>query len=168
LTIDRTFNVGGDAYISGNLQAGSISGPLTGNVTGNLDGDVSGNVTGNVTGNLTGNVNGVETGRIFLNENGAIQSTAGEKFVLKWRMEGLVTLENLTGALPCHYWWRMITKGASTSGAGVVEDIPSDIIAGASEDGTAFEVHFGHPDAGYCSVWVQFIQGSLIGHYQKF
>ena len=176
--LGKTLSVGGDAYVSGNLSAGSITVPgtgiLTGNLTGNVTGDVNGNLTGNVTGNvegnLTGNVNGVETGRIYLNKNDVIQTTASDKFILWWSMEGIVTLENQTGAWPCHYWWRMISKGETSFGQGYVNDTPVQIIGGANESGTAIEVHFGFPDpgAGYCSVWVQFIEGVLVGHYMKY
>lgn len=62
----NSFNIVGlgNIFISGDLSAESLEGPLSGDVTGNLTGNVLGNVTGNVLGNLTGNVLGNVTGNV--------------------------------------------------------------------------------------------------------
>lgn len=178
-TIDRTFNVGGDAYVSGNLLAGSITAPLNGNVTGSLTGNVNGNVTGTLTGNvngdvngnLTGSVNGVETGKIYLKESQDVQYTARGAFRLFWdKGEGILTIYNDHETIPCLFWFR----GVGTEplvGADIADPKTAEFVtSGLKTEGAGVEVHFGHPDpeAGYCSVWVQFIDGTLLGHYIKY
>jgi len=54
----------GNIFISGDISAQSLEGPLTGNVTGNVTGNLTGNVLGSVTGNVTGNLTGNVTGNV--------------------------------------------------------------------------------------------------------
>ncbi len=159
-TLGKTLNVGGDLGVSGNITAVSVTAP------------VLGNVTGDVIGNLTGNVRGVDMGKIFLPGDGEVQSTAGEKFKLLWnRGDGILIIDNQNNDFPCHYWYRMISKGISSEGSGAVDPLTSGtIISGANFNGSGIEVHFGftEPGTGYCSVWIQFIDGVMVGHYMKY
>ncbi len=178
-TLGNTLNVGGDAYVSGNLSAGSITAPVTGDVTGdltgNVSGDVTGNVTGDVTGNLTGNVNGVETGKIYLTVTDLVQSTAAGTFQLIWHIDepGTLEIRNFNSDYPCDYWFKKTKGEEPLEDSGTVEPGGNIayIITHINEfDGTGFEIHFGqaHSDAGFCSVWVQYFKGILAGHYIKY
>jgi len=69
----------------------------------------------------------------------------------------------------CHYWWQA-QKGPTTSGnSGVISDGSENvpIISGINTDSYGFEVHFGQADGpyGWCSVWLQYAKGTLVGHY---
>jgi len=177
-TLGKTLSVGGDAYVSGNLSAGSITAPITGNVTGNLTGNVTGNVNGNLTGNVTGNVegtltgsvNGVETGKIYLENSGPVQNTARGAFRLDWNKEGVLILTNDHDVLPCGYWYKIMGKGVPVEVSGMVDPKNDWIIEGLNQPGISIEIHFGqaHPDGGFCSIWVQFFEGILAGHYIKY
>ena len=163
-TIEKTFNVGGDAFISGDLSAGSITAPVTG--------DVTGNVTGDVTGNVTGNVNGVETGKIYLTETNLVQSTASGTFQLIWFMEdGRLSIRNENITHPCSYWYNVYKPESPTAEEkhGMLEFHEYVLIESMNIDGTSLEIHFGqsHSEAGFCSVWLQYYKGSLSGHYTK-
>jgi hypothetical protein len=170
-TLSKTLNVGGDVLVSGNVTAATFNGTLSGNVSGNVTGNLSGNVTGNVIGDLTGNVNGMEMGRIYLKEPGEIQSILGGTFILSFNpAASLIRLENINKDFNCNYWYRIVNGPTSTVGSGIlVYNTSVDIIKDKIFDNTGFEIHFGQTNAatGYCSVWVQYYSGTLIGHYLK-
>jgi len=164
-TLGSTFNVGGDAYVSGNLSAGSITAPVTGDVTGNL--------TGDVTGNLSGNVNGVETGKIYLTETDLVQYTAEGAFKVIWYLDSKeLVLRNDHSDLPCDYWFKKTKGEEPLEGSGTVDPGGNYTIitSGIDIDGTGIEIHFGqaHDNAGFCSVWIQYFKGVLAGHYIKY
>jgi hypothetical protein len=166
-TLSKTLNVGGDVSVSGNITATTINGSLTGTVTGT----VTGSLNGNVTGNLSGNVNGVEMGSIYLTEKGTIQSLFGNTFLLSFDpTHGLILLENLNKDYWCNYFFRIINGASVSSGSGILlYNQNVTVINDKIFDNTGFEIHFGQTasSAGYCSVWVQYFNGVLVGHYIK-
>ena len=176
LTLNKTLNVGGDAEISGNLSAASVTAPLTGTVTGNVTGDVTGNVTGDVTGNVTGdvhgNINGLTMGIINMTANGIIVSTRSGQYDLYWdKTNSKITARN-TNSNYSHVWWQG-QQGATPVG-GALALLPNtgsyDIITSLSTNSYGYEIHFGDADGGvgYCSVWIQYSMGRLVGHYIKY
>ena len=170
-TLTKTLNVGGDVLVSGNVTATTLNVTLTGNVSGNVSGTVTGSLTGSVNGNLTGNVNGMEMGRIYLAEKGVIQSLLGATFILSFDpSKGLILLENVNKDYDCNYWFRIVDGASSTVGSGVLTyNVNVQIKNDNINDNTGFEIHFGQTSSstGYCSVWVQFNKGILVGHYFK-
>ncbi|MBK7131394.1 MAG: hypothetical protein IPH69_00790 [Bacteroidales bacterium] len=174
--LPRRLNVSGDAEITGNLEAGSITGPvdgdLTGNVTGNLSGNVTGNVTGDLTGNVTGNINGMTMGKVYLTANGNIATAYGTYFTLYWnKSTGEISIINTHPTDYCDYWFQT-QKGSTTAGnaSGIPGATTTSIIFGTNTNGYGFEVHFGIADGqlGWCSVWLQYANGTLVGHYIKY
>ncbi len=154
--------------VNGTVTATAFSGPLSGNVTGN----VSGNVTGNVTGNLTGNVNNVSIGRIFMTSSGTIISTRNGNAVLSWNGTTDISITNTSGDYIDY--WCISQKGASTNGSSGAINNPNPttttIITGVNTNDYGFEIHFGQADGedGWCSVWLQYANGYLVGHYIKY
>jgi hypothetical protein len=171
-TLGKTLNVGGDAYISGTITATNITGDLSGNLNGNVTGNLNGNVTGNVNGNLNGTVNGVEMGKIFLADDGQIQELMGGAFVLLYRRgDRQIILENKTSDFACTWWFRRVEDVLSFTGSGTLvlggseQMMPQDI-----KGEIGFEIHFGESANGkaYCSVWIQYFNGIVSGHYMKY
>lgn len=163
-TLTRKLNVSGDAGVSGNLTAGSITAPLTGTVTGNVNGNLSGNVTGNV--------NGMAMGKVYLNANGNIATAYGTNFTLYWnKTTGEISIINSHPTDFCDYWFQT-QKGSTTAGnaSGIPGATTTPIIMGTNTNGYGFEIHFGIADGqeGWCSVWLQYANGSLVGHYIKY
>ncbi|MGQ9619534.1 MAG: hypothetical protein ACUVTX_00935, partial [Bacteroidales bacterium] len=153
-TLNKTLNVGGDAEITGTLTAASVIAP----------------VTGNVTGNLSGNVNGMSMGRVFLEEDGLIISLEDNSFLLGWsKRVGEITLHNTSKGFYCNYWLISQSPESSTKGGAGKVNPESEItlIDNTNIDSSGFEIHFGRAEAGgkMCSVWLQFFNGALIGHY---
>lgn len=141
-TLTKTLNVGGDADISGTLTVSNITAQ---------------------------SVNGMSTGRIFLDKSGLIISIEGERFLLEWEnLEGTISLTNNSDAFPCNYWAKKISGTTTTGKSGEVP--PKDkvsVITGTNLDNNGFEIHFGKADqtGSLCSVWLQYYNGSLVGHY---
>lgn len=146
----------------GGFHVGGTSDPGTDNLV------VDGNAT--VGGNLT--VNGMSMGKIHLSSNGTILSTDGGTRVLYWdKTNGQIEITNTSGDW-CDYWWQA-QKGASTSGgSSALANGTSNyaIISGTNSNDYGFEVHFGQADGteGWCSVWLQYANGHLVGHYLKY
>lgn len=175
--------VGGNVAITGNLSAAGITGSsLTGNVTGSLNGNVtgnvSGNVTGNVTGDVTGKVNGMTMGKVFLNASGnivtidAYHECPGGYFYLEYDKDNDKILINNTSFIDCYYWYRSqrveLTEGLT--GKVPAKDKGDVVPKFVNDDSNSFEIHFGYycpgdGTTGYCSVWLQNINGVLVGHY---
>jgi hypothetical protein len=111
-----------------------------------------------------------EVGRIFVPfyENGTICSTRNGGCVLKW--DGInfdLLLDNTSGDW-LDFWF--INKGIYGQGAtphGTTEYRLIDW-TGNNDDGA--EIHFGQADGtgGYCSVWIQYANGWIVGHYIKY
>jgi len=169
-TIPKRLNVSGDADVSGILTAGSVNASITGNVTGNVTGDV----TGNITGNVSGDINGITMGKIYLTgHGGTIATTAGGTFTLTWDADGnWIQLEN-TNAAQCNWWYYLqnyMTPTTGSTGAVPASSNRKIITQINANDNTGFEIHFGRADGpdGWCSVWLQYSHGAMVGHYMKY
>lgn len=166
-TLGKTLNVGGDLGVTGSITATSLS--VT-SISGNLTGAVNGNVTGNLTGNVSGNVNGMWMGKILATETGILLKDGSDRFILSWnRDDGTLELANEDESVPCDFWFKIITKETLIEDSGTVA--PKDksiIITDTNVNGNGFEIHFGQGHIGFCSVWLQFFDGRLSGHYMKF
>jgi hypothetical protein len=163
----KKLQVVGDASVTGNLTAGTINATnLTGAVSGNVTGNVTGDLNGNVTGNLTGKVNGFSMSKIFLNANGIIVSTPNG-FELYWDSKGQITLKNnvVKASTICHYWFQSQDgSNASSGGSGALNT--GQLIEIPCVAGQGFEIHFAdNLGNSVCSVWVQWANGPLLGHY---
>jgi hypothetical protein len=138
------------------------------------DGDFSGNLNvsgdASITGNLT--ANGVSMGKIYLTGNGTILSTTGGTRVLLWdETNGEIEITNTSGDW-CDCWWQA-QKGATTSGGSSATANGTSnvaIITGTNTNDYGFEIHFGQADGtnGWCSVWLQYANGAMVGHYIKY
>ncbi len=136
--------------------------------------DVNGNarVAGDLTVVGTATLGGVTMGKIYLTTSGTILSTDGGTRVLSWdATNSEIELTNTSGDW-LDYWWQA-QKGATTSGnSGATATGTSNvaIISGTNNNDYGFEIHFGQADAqgGWCSVWLQYANGALVGHYIKY
>ena len=136
--------------------------------------DVNGNarVAGDLTVVGTATFGGVTMSKIYLSTSSTIVSTRGGTNVLSWdATNGEIELSNTSGDW-CDYWWQA-QKGATTSGSsGATATGTSNvaIISGTNNNDYGFEIHFGQADGtgGWCSVWLQYANGALVGHYIKY
>ena len=141
-TLTKTLNVGGDADISGTLTAASITAQ---------------------------SVNGMNSGRIFLNANGIIVSIVSENFDLVWdNKDGTISIMNNNDKNSCNFWAKKIEGTTITGRSGIVP--PKDhanVLSSTNTDNNGFEIHFGRADntGKLCSVWLQYFNGALVGHY---
>lgn len=157
-TLTKKLNVDGNVGVTGNVAAGSFTGDITGNVTGNVSGSA-------------GSVGGVSMGKIYLTATGNIIQTFGTSYTLYWiKATGEVYIYNYSTTEKCEYWYRT-AAGATGSGSLAAGGSASTFISGIGfTDGVGVEVHFGsaHGQQGWCSVWLQYANGSLVGHYMKY
>ena len=136
--------------------------------------DVNGNarVAGDLTVVGAATFGGGTMAKVFLTADGTIVSTRAGGYVLSWdKTNGEIELSNTSGDW-CDYWWQA-QKGATTSGnSGATNTGTSNvaIISGTNNNDYGFEVHFGQADGtgGWCSVWLQYANGGLVGHYMKY
>ncbi len=131
--------------------------------------DVQGDV--NISGTLTAN-GGVSMGRISLTTGGTILTTDGGTRVLLWdKTNGEIELTNSSGDF-LDFWWQTQTFGTFAGGGGATSPATSNvvIISGTNSNTKGFEVHFGQADGakGWCSVWLQYANGRLVGHFIKY
>ncbi|MEK6676635.1 MAG: hypothetical protein AABZ47_13405 [Planctomycetota bacterium] len=168
-------DVDGNVKASGTIQSG---GSITINGSSNTITSASGNLsfgstnlatTGSVT---AADVNGVTMGKIYLTTSGTIQTTRNGGNVLLWdELNGEIELTNTAGDW-CDIWWQA-QKGAVTSGGSTATWTGTSnvvIISGADMNDYGFEIHFGQADGqgGWASVWLQYANGALVGHYIKY
>lgn len=170
-TLGKTLNVGGDLGVTGSITATSLTvSTVTGTLNGPVNGNVNGNVTGNLTGSVSGDINGMWMGRISASETGVLVKDGSERFILSWdREKGTLEITNENEVVPCDFWFKKITKESVIEDSGTVN--PKDkleIITDTNVNGNGFEIHFGQGHIGFCSVWLQFFDGRLSGHYMKF
>jgi len=153
-TVPKRLNVSGDAEISGNISAGSVTAPVTGNIT------------GNVNGNLTGQVNTMTIGKIYSEIHGDLVTVDG--FTLSWDVDlDEITITN-DGSGVCGFWYKaqLGTLSNGNTGSVPVSD-KTVLLTGWRTDFNGFEIHFGQADgtSGWCSVWLQYLDGHMVGHY---
>jgi hypothetical protein len=132
----------------------------------NVGGDVS--VTGDVSSNT---YNGMSLGKIYLTADGDIMSTYAGAYVLHWiKATGEIYIYNYSTTDKCEYWTRT-SGGTVSSGSLAAGGTASAFISGIGfSDGVGAEIHFGsaHGQQGWCSVWVEYGNGRLVGHYMKY
>ena len=165
-TLTNKFNVGGDASVSGTLTAGAFSGNITGSVTGNVTGNLTGNVTGNVSGSAgsAGSVGGLTMG-IISSGDGTFLTACGGKYVLSLS-SGVITITNTTTGY-CALWYQG-QNAANFGGYVVINNIVGStwVSPAFNANGQGMEMHFGAPFGGsYCSVWLNWTNSRVIGHY---
>jgi hypothetical protein len=148
--------VGGSASVSGDVEVGG---------TASIAGDAV------ISGGLW--TQGMTMGRLHLTDSGDILSTRGGTNRLSWdKTNNDLELSNTSGDW-LDYWYIRVkpaSLGGGVSGDGnalangstnvVVVDLSTSNNEGA-------EIHFGQADGngGWCSVWVQYANGALVGHY---
>lgn len=152
---------------TGNVGVGTTSPQEKLDVNGNAR--VAGDLT--VVGNAT--LGGVSMGKIYLTGSGTILSTDGGTRVLYWdAVNDEIELTNTSGDY-LDYWWQA-QKGTTTSGDANSLATGNSNHAIITEIGStncyACEVHFGQADGqeGWCSVWLQYANNRLVGHYIKY
>jgi hypothetical protein len=167
--------VAGDVTVSGLGGSGSITIDGTTDTITASSGSLSFGSTNLVT---TGSVNaaavnGLAMGKVYLTATGTIVTTRGGGNVLRWNTAGTGSIEltNTSGDW-CDFWWQA-QKGAATSGGASAISSPSTnvvIISGMNSNDYGCEVHFGQADGqgGWASVWLQYANGVLVGHYIKY
>lgn len=176
-TLSEKLNVAGGASFSGTIVAasltgnvtGDVTGNLAGNVTGNLTGNVSGDVTGNLTGNVTGRVNGISMGRFFLTETGNMAVIESLGVALRWYSDNSKMVIANPSDREISFWYRIVRGTETETISGLIG--PSIIyqINDTNIDNAGFEIHFGSlvDESGWCSVWAQYFNKILTGHYMK-
>ncbi len=150
----------GDVAIGTNNAMGyklRVSGST--NVTANID--VGGNVT----------ANGVTFGKVYLINSGIIITTDSDQKQLYWdEINGEIDIVNNSGDW-CDYWWRS-QKATTADGkaAAVSSSTTETIITGTNSNDNSFEIHFGQADgtSGWCSIWLQYANGAMVGHFIKY
>jgi len=140
--LTKTLTVGGDADISGTLTASNITAQ---------------------------SVNGMSSGRIFLDATGPIVSINSENFSLDWDCkEQYIHIINYSDSKFCNFWAKKIEGTTITVNSGIVAN-GNDVIvlSETNTDNNGFEIHFGRADntGKLCSVWLQYFNGALVGHY---
>lgn len=159
-TLTSTLNVGGDLTVTGGITASTVSANLTGNVTG----DVTGNVSGSA-----GNIGGVKLGKIYLSGDGTVISTANGNIILS-KSGTQLRLTNNTGGY-IHLWWQA-QQGSTQVGNSIVVNSPVGSyqdLTNFTANGQGMEIHFGKEDGStYCSVWLQYSNGKVFGHYMMY
>lgn len=142
--LSKTFNVSGDADISGTLSAGALTGPL----------------------------NGASFGRIYLNQtSGIVVSIAGGVCDIYWNYTAkTITLRNTS---PTNYCFARILKmplgttGLSHESTGLVNG--TKLLVTFASNGDACEISFGDESGnGTCTVWLQYVNSIITGHYVKY
>ncbi|HNW90643.1 MAG TPA: hypothetical protein PKN48_13340 [Bacteroidales bacterium] len=114
-------------------------------------------------------VDGVHEGKVYLNASGTIASTRGGTYILSWDGADNIQLTNTSGDW-CDVWWITIKGAVMASGTNATATGTSNvnIISGVDDaNDYGFEIHFGQADGtgGWCSVWLQFANSRLVGHY---
>lgn len=118
---------------------------------------------------LTGS--GLTMGIINLSANGNVVSTFSGTYTLYWdKTNGKFQIINSSGDW-CDLWYTA-QKGATSEGGtnSIATGTTGDIITGTNTDLYGFEIHFGQADGsnGWCSVWLQYCHGVMVGHYIKY
>ncbi len=111
---------------------------------------------------------GITMGKINLYGDGVIASVGLHSLE---RSGNNIIVKNNTGNWS-HVWWQG-QQGTTFVGNGyaiAAGGSPTIITLSPPTNSWGYEIHFGDVDGGtsYCSVWIQYSQGRLVGHYTKF
>ncbi len=111
-----------------------------------------------------------EVGRIYIPflENGTICVARSGGCVLKWDGQNFDFLLDNTSGDWLDFWY--FNKETYGQGAIITGTTNYKLIDWANNNDDAAEIHFGQADGteGYCSVWVQYANGRLVGHYIRY
>jgi len=114
---------------------------------------------------------GITMGKIFLSASDTIVWTASRTYALYWdQSTGEISIKNSNPVYPCDYWWQSQKKDVMEGNANAVPEITDEAIITISNDNDGFEIHFGRAEdsTGWCSVWLQYKNGFLVGHHIKY
>jgi hypothetical protein len=111
-----------------------------------------------------------EVGSIFIPmmTNGTVCSTRDGGCVLKWEAQNFDFLLDNTSGDWLDFW--LINKGTYVQGALMDGTTEYKLIDWNNNNDDGAEIHFGQADGtgGYCSVWIQYANGRIVGHYIKY
>jgi hypothetical protein len=109
----------------------------------------------------------VTIGKVYLTTDGTICSTDGGTRELYWNeTSNVIQVINSSGDW-LDFWWQS-QKGSTTAGsAGAHSAGTNTIISAVNTNTNGFEIHFGQADGtdGWCSVWLQYANSRMVGHY---
>jgi hypothetical protein len=114
----------------------------------------------------------VTMGRIYLTGDGTILTTRSGTNELYWDYDfpgGHLELRN-TGGDWLDYWWQS-QKGTTMAGrSNALAGSSTFVIEDLTSNNHGAQIHFGQADGqgGWCSVWLQYANGVLVGHYIKY
>lgn len=111
---------------------------------------------------------GLTMGKIYLTNSGEIISTAAGSFTLTFdRINEWFLITNNNSSIECSYWYTSQIGATSGGNTGNLNPTESYKINGLNTDFSGYEIHFGQANGatGWCSVWLQFYHGRLVGHY---
>jgi hypothetical protein len=147
-TLNKTLNVGGDAEITGNITAGTIAGPLT------------------------GTVNGASNAKVFFSAaSGVVVSIYGGLFDLYWDNSAkTLTLRNTHASAYCWFTTQKMVLGTGSIAYEATGFTAGNRLVNTfANNGDACVISFGDRDnGGYCTVWLQYANSKLFGHYIKY
>ncbi|MBM3419847.1 MAG: hypothetical protein FJY11_01800 [Bacteroidetes bacterium] len=143
----------------------------------NVDGNIA--VTGTVyattlnaavNGNVTGKVNGITMGKIFLQGTGTVAQITELGLLLAWNYETGVLFFNNTSGREYTFWCSIVKESATERHSGIIRESGTTLALENVNFNTAgIEVHFGEVSDSnhWCSVWLQYFDKKMIGHYTK-
>jgi len=108
---------------------------------------------------------GMTVGKIYSETHGTLLSTGG--FTLSWNVgDDNITITN-DNPFPAVYWYTMRADPVLKENGVIPPEDKVAISGWNSQESCGFEIHFGQVDAGgtWCSVWLQYYDGKMIGHY---
>lgn len=139
----------------------------------NVDGNVavSGNISADtVAANITGRVNDMSFGKVFLDGSGPIAFLEAYGLVLIWDSENSRIVINNPSPHQFPYWYRITRGGVTEARSGLIAPEGMQLlIEEVNVDTAGIEIHFGstNDDTGWCSVWLQYFNKNIVGHYVK-
>ncbi len=143
-TLTKTLNVGGDAAVSGNISAGSVTGPI----------------------------NGATNAKVLFNAaSGVITSIAGGKIDLYWDNSAkTLTLRNTMTGTYCFFSIQKMVTGSGNVAYEAGGFTPGNrLVLTFATNGDSCILTFGdEPGTGVCTVWLQLVNSILLGHYIKY
>lgn len=112
---------------------------------------------------------GAAMGKIYLTASGIIASTYGGAYDLYWDASAKTITARNTTANYSHVWWQGQQGSTFVGNAyALIPGTPSTIIT-ITSNSWAYQISFGDEyNNGYCTVWVQYSNGKLFGHYVKY
>jgi hypothetical protein len=111
---------------------------------------------------------GIRIVNVNLTADGSIVTNSISKYILYWKAgNDWIELVN-EGSVRCIYWYQTQTSATTKGESGSIDPgYSTKIIVPSNIDFQGCEIHFGPVDgsSGWCSVWLQYYDGVLVGHY---